>query len=135
MLRIIIYLITFFLAISRAFAGEAPWQKGAFSEYINGDGSSLGQAVTIATPGNLNSCSFGTCFDQEFPKIVRQEHKYLEVTYGAEGVDWQITGETNMEVDIDLNDKFYDKIAIKLLPSQEKKVIYFDITIPYKLIS
>ena len=135
MLRIIIYLIAPILAISCAFAEEAPWQKGAFSEYINGDGSSLQQAVTITTPGDLLSCSFGTCFDREFPKIVRQEHKYLEATYGAEGVDWQVTGETDMEVDIDLNDKFYDKIAIKLLPSQEKKVIYFDITIPYKLIS
>jgi len=135
MLRIIIYLIAPILAISCAFAAEAPWQKGAFSEYINGDGSSLQQAVTITKPDDLNPCSFGACFDQEFPKIVRQEHKYLWATYGAEDVDWQVTGETDMEVDIDLNDKFYDKIAIKLLPSQEKKVIYFDITIPYKLIS
>jgi hypothetical protein len=117
------------------FAGEAPWQKGAFSEYVNGDGASLDQAVLITTPGDLNRCNFGTCFDKEFPKIVREEHKYLAETYGTEGQDWKIAGETDMEVDIDLNDKFYDKIAIQLLPSQEKKIIYFDITVPYKMIS
>jgi len=135
MQRIIIYLIVIVLMASCAFAQEPPWQKGAFSEYVNGNGSSLEQAVTITTPGDLLRCSFGTCFDEEFPKIVREEHRYLENTFGKEGVDWQVTGETDMEVDIDLNDKFYDKIAIKLLPSQEKKIIYFDITVPYKMIS
>ncbi|MCX5705469.1 MAG: hypothetical protein NTZ92_05395 [Candidatus Omnitrophica bacterium] len=135
MLKIIVYLIAPVLVITCAFAEAAPWQKGAFSEYVNGDGSTLQQAVTITKPGDLLPCSFGTCFDEEFSKIVREEHRYLEDTFGTEGVDWQVTGETDMEVDIDLNDKFYDKIAIKLLPSQEKKIIYFDITVPYKLIS
>jgi hypothetical protein len=114
-----------------AFASE----PSAFSQYLNGDGSSIDEAVIIDKPVDLKPCNFGTCYNAEFPKIVRQEHDYLVRTYGKEGVDWEIVGETAMEVDIDLNDKFYDKIAIKLISTQEKKIIYFDITVPYKLIS
>jgi len=112
---------------------EAPWQKNAFEGYINGDGSSIEEAVIIRIDG-LQKCLNESCYDGEFSRIIEQEHAFLEKSFGVIGQDWRQSGETNMEVDIEQDDKFYDKVAIILLSTGQQRIVYFDITQPYKAI-
>jgi hypothetical protein len=54
---------------------------------------------------------------------IRREYQWLERTFGARGVDWQLV----VQVLLHDADRYYDMLRIRLADGTEKE-IYFDIT-------
>jgi len=128
--RIILILISI-IAITNSgliFAQISPWEKGGFDNYINGDGSSLKQAVIIKV-ADLRPCATRECLRNSWKEIIKQEHAYLIGQFGKMGINWDLEGEDNWVVDIEENEKYYDKVAIRLIGG-DQKILYFDITDP-----
>jgi len=114
---------------SGAVAEVSSPDKSAFMTYIDGDGSSLAQALIIKDVEGIDACYSDDCLRAGFTNISEQEYRYFDRKFGQRGTAWKLEGRDNWEVDIERNDKFYDKVAIRLLPSQERKIFYFDITV------
>ncbi|MFH1552811.1 MAG: hypothetical protein ABID83_04150 [Candidatus Omnitrophota bacterium] len=76
------------------------------------DGSSIEKAIIITG---------------KYDGAIAREYEYIEKTYGIMGQNWQMQLQSSLEQD----NKSYDMIEFILLPSGDKKVLYFDITEPY----
>lgn len=110
------------------FSEESPFKKSDFIGFLNGDGSSIEEAVIIKNESDYSQCRDQICIEREFAKNINQEDEFVTKNFGVKGKDWEVAGGDNIEVDIEQNDKFYDKLAIRLSPSREQRTLYFDIT-------
>lgn len=115
-------------AFSFLHAEESPFAKNSFLGFINGDGSSIDEAVIIKNISDYRDCRDEECRSEEFSKNIEQEYDYCTQTYGIMYRDWEVAGKSELEVDIEQNDKYYDELSITLLPSRQIKHLYFDIT-------
>lgn len=86
-------------------------------------------AIIIKNISNYESCKDLKDIGIEYGKSIKQEYAYIENMFGTNGKDWQL----KMQKKVCRNDKHYDIIDIELLPSNQKKRLYFDITEPFML--
>ncbi len=126
-----VLLTLLFLGLSLPAAAE---RQETFLDYINAKGTSVDDAIVIKNISNYSGCDSKECMDAELLKSIKQEYTYIRNRFGVSGVNWEYHNdkflEEDTEVDFVENDRQYDKLIIRLLPSQELKVIYFDITDP-----
>ncbi|MFC1480147.1 acid shock protein [Candidatus Omnitrophota bacterium] len=107
MKKLLIMLLIAVFAISQiSFAAETTVEPAVR------DGSSIEKAIIITG---------------KYDGSIRKEYEYLEKKYGIMGQNLQMQVQSSLEQD----NKSYDKMEFILLPSGEKKVLYFDITEPY----
>jgi len=127
--RVALWVMFLFCASGFAYAQDSPWQKSDFDGYINGDGSNIESAVIIKVP-DTQECDTDVCEHDVFDGINKQEREYLSKMFGEEEVQWSLEDKDNWEVDLKRNDKYYDVSHIKLIDTDERRVVYFDITDP-----
>lgn len=129
--KVIIYLVlSLFLAAPLYSANQ---NEEAFIEFLDGDGSSTDRPKFIKNISDYDLCDSRSDCVKEFEKNFRQEEDFLNNKYGD---NWKFIkrvaiGENVYDEGAE-NDHYYDKVTITLIPSQEEKIIYFDITDPYQ---
>jgi len=102
----------------------------AVTAFAEGNGSSMENAIVIKNISNYEKCETEDDISQEYGKSIGQEYAYMESEFGIKGKDWKL----NMQRLIRTDDKLYDVIDIELLPSNEKKKLWFDVTEPLILL-
>lgn len=63
----------------------------------------------------------------DYSKSIGQKYSYLSMLFGIRGKEWDLLRQSLKEKD----GKTYDQMDIKLLPSGEERVLYFNITEPF----
>lgn len=79
------------------------------------DGSSMKKAIVIKSIG-------------DHLESIGQEYKYIGDNFGDRGKDWVLVEQRMIEEE----DRFYDLLTIKIIDSGEEKILYFDITEPFR---
>lgn len=79
------------------------------------DGSSVEKAIIIEY-GGYHGAS------------IAKEYEYLSQRFGRRGLEWEMAGQYLTSE----GGRHYDVLTVELLPSGERKEIYFDITESYK---
>jgi hypothetical protein len=82
--------------------------------FSGGDGKSMKSAVIITYIG-------------DYEKSIDQEYRYITGLFGARDQGWAFEEQELIQA----QDKFYDKVTIKILFSREILSLYFDITEPH----
>jgi len=95
-----------------SFCISAPFAVGGAEDVIlERDGSSMEKAFVIKYTG-------------DYFQSIGQEYRIIERKFGVRGEQWEMVVQMMRKE----GDRSYDVIEIKLLPSGEETVIYFDIT-------
>jgi len=130
--RIISQAVFFIFASSMcvfAYAQDPLPQESDYDTYAYPDSNTMDNAIVIKIP-DIGECDTDACKHGVFDAINKQEREYLSKMFGEEEVQWISEDRDNWEVDLRRDSKYYDVGHIKLIDTDERRVIYFDITDP-----
>lgn len=130
-----IIFICILLLVSPALIFAQPVSGEDLVESVEGDGSSIDKAIHIKNISDYTVCVDKGDVDRVYAETVNQENEILAQKFGKEGEGWKLLkrvteGEKFSDEFIGLSqfNNYYDKVNIVLLPSDEEKTFYFDVT-------
>ncbi|MFH1889163.1 MAG: hypothetical protein ABH806_03640 [Candidatus Omnitrophota bacterium] len=102
-----------------------------FVDFINKDtdGSWFDQAILLGNECDFSGCKTGACARRIFnDTIFRQECEYVSSQYGLRGREWDVSGETVVDVNMFSDQRYYDDLGIQIFGTGENKVLHFEVT-------
>lgn len=106
-------------------------QDKKFIDFINRDtdGGWFDQAILLDNQCDFSKRSTKECALQLFnDTIFRQECEYVSSQYGVRGRDWEVSGESAVDVNIFSNQRYYDDLGIEIFSASKEIVLHFEVT-------
>lgn len=128
-MRSCIFILLMLLLPLTASGQEA--QDNKFTDFINRDtdGSWFDQAILLSNKCDFSKCGTKECAYQLFnDTIFKQECEYVSSEYGVRGKDWEISGESAVDVNIFSNQRYYDDLGIDIFSTSKEIVLHFEVT-------
>lgn len=93
------------------------------------DGSWFNQAIMLNNKCDFSKCRTSDCARRVFSyTIFAQECEYVSGSYGVRGKDWDVSGQSSVDVYNYSEQRYYDDLGIEIFGTGENKVLHFEIT-------